>query len=63
MFEVKKDCYHCIKLRLKNNKCSFHGKIIEDVHLYKCEFWKEDVWMTENDKKEYERIHSLNENK
>lgn len=56
MFELKKDCYHCIKLRLKNNKCSESGKIITDVHVHICELWKEDTWMTRNEKAEQEKI-------
>ena len=54
MFELKKDCHHCIKLRLRNNKCTEWGKIITDVHNHTCELWKEDTWMTQNEKIKFE---------
>ena len=63
MFEVKKDCNHCIRLRIRNNKCVFYGKIIEDIYNHTCKEWKEDTWMTEREKKEYDERLSLNEDK
>lgn len=55
MFEIKKDCYHCVHIRPnKKNLCSQSRKIIEDVHNYCCDLFKEDDWITRLERKEYE---------
>ena len=46
---MKKDCYHCIRLRLVNSKCTVTRLIVENVHENTCEYWKEDTWMTQQE--------------
>ena len=48
----KKDCYHCLKLRLRTNRCSETREIIKEVHTYCCEFFKNDRWMVQQELEE-----------
>jgi hypothetical protein len=46
---LKKDCFHCIKIRLTKNRCYETKQIIEDIHNHCCDKFEEDWWMAQHE--------------